>query len=118
MIIAKEGKFYTNFRLRLETKGAVDWPFLLWDVEDKVRIKIMLERLNTILPWMHVIPVESNYVDVAKHRRVDGESCVFESASSEAIEVEVVACEDVVVEGTLKIQQFALGLVGWNLSRY
>ena len=99
-IIVKEGESYTDLRLRLEDVGIVDWPFLFWDVEDKVRIKVKLEKLNTILPKMHVISVESNNVDVAKRRHVGGGSYVFESNPSEATKVEVVACEDDIVKGT------------------
>jgi hypothetical protein len=40
----------------LEEIGAIDWPVMFWDVEDIVKIKVKLEKLNTILPEMHVIP--------------------------------------------------------------
>lgn len=98
-IIAKEGESYTILKHRLEDIGVVDW-LVFWDVEDKVRIKVKLEEPNTILPKLHVIPMESDYVDVAKRRRVGDDSYVFDTASSKAIEIKVVACKDVVVEGT------------------
>lgn len=49
---------------------------------------------------MHVIPIEFDYVDVAKRHCVGGDSYVFESTAAKDTRVEVVVCEDVVVEGT------------------
>ena len=97
-IIGKEGESYADLELRLEDIGVVDWPVMFWDVEDKVKIKMKLEKLNTILREMHVIPMESNYVDVANRHCVGDDSYVFELALSEAIKINVVACKDVVVE--------------------
>ena len=39
-----------------------------------------LEKLNTILPKMHVTHVGFDYVDVAKHRCIGGDFYVFELA--------------------------------------
>lgn len=64
LIIAMECKSYADLKLRLEDASNVDWSFLFWNVEDKVRVKVKLEKPNIILPKMHVIPVESDYVDV------------------------------------------------------
>ena len=93
-IIAKEGESYANLRIRLEDADVVDWPFLFWDVEDKVKINMKLEKLNTILPEMYVIPMESEDVDVYKRRRVGGESFVIKSTPSEATEVQGVVFQD------------------------
>lgn len=56
-IIAKKAESYADLKLKGEDDGVVDWLFLFWILEDKVRINVMLEKLNTILPEMHIIHV-------------------------------------------------------------
>jgi len=48
-IIVKEGESCVDLKLRLKDVGIIGWLFLFWDVEDKVRIKVKLEKLNAIL---------------------------------------------------------------------
>jgi len=98
LIIAKEGESYANLWVRLEDADVIDWPFLFWDVENKVRINVKLEKLNTILPKMYAILVESQANDVCKHHWVGGESFVFEASPFEAIEIKGFTCQNATVE--------------------
>lgn len=50
LIIAKDDESHVNLILKLEDIGVVDWLIMFWDVEDKVMIKLKIEKLNTILP--------------------------------------------------------------------
>lgn len=58
----------------LDDNGDVDWPILFWDVENKFKIKMKLEKINTIFVDMHVIHMEFDYVDVTNRRCVVGDS--------------------------------------------
>ena len=100
LIIAKDDESHVNLILKLEDIGVVDWLIMFWDVEDKVMIKMKIEKLNTILPEMHVIPLEFEFADVTKRCRVGGDSYVFKSAPHDATKVEVVLVRIMFVEGT------------------
>ena len=68
----QEEEPYTDFRLRLESVGCIEWPFEFWDLEESYRINIKLEGLNTIRKSIYVIHVSSIEEGGAiKRRRIE-----------------------------------------------
>jgi hypothetical protein len=69
----EENESYKELRLRLESVGCLEWPFVFWDIEECCKIKTRLEGLNTIGKCVYVIRVSSDDGSgAAKRRRLEG----------------------------------------------
>ena len=44
-----ENETYASLRLRLEEKTVLEWPFEIWDNEDRCRIRQKMEALNDVV---------------------------------------------------------------------
>ena len=67
-----------SLRLRFEEVGAIDFPFEFKDHDDKVHIKLKMEKLTIAQLDVYVIPFKEPNNDVTKRLRLEP-SIVFDS---------------------------------------
>ena len=70
---------YANLRDYLQDNYVLDWPFQFWDIEESSRIRVKLERLNTIPLKVYVIQDLAGEERLVKRRRVGDAPVVFDT---------------------------------------
>lgn len=70
---------YANLRDYLQNNSVLDWQFQFWDIEESSRIRVKLERLNTIPSKVYVIQDSVVGERLVKCPRVGDASVVFDS---------------------------------------
>ena len=70
---------YANLRDYLQDNSVLDWQFQFWDIEESSKIRVKLERLNTIPLKVYVIQDLVVGDRLVKRGRVGDASVVFDS---------------------------------------
>ena len=71
-----KGDICGDLRLYLESTGVFEWPFQVWNNDQKSQIKMKLERLNPIGDKVYVVQMS----DGGEDTRVDTGKCTFDKA--------------------------------------
>lgn len=69
---------FDSLRARLEGKGALEWDFDFWDMEESCRIRRKMEGLNDVGSDVYLVRAEAPRVDSSKRRRLEDGSFVVD----------------------------------------
>jgi hypothetical protein len=74
-----EGKFFAKFTPLLEVIHIIDWPFQLFDVESRCKIKCKLKELNSVSSDVYATPLVQPNLGSKKCMHVVDIGFVFDS---------------------------------------